>query len=1034
MLNNSQNKYIKNPYPGIRSFNIEESHLFFGRETQVNELSEIIKKNHFCAITGASGSGKSSVVKAGIIPKFIEEFKNLEYLILRPGNNPIKQLVDKFTEFLIKIGFDRKEAKKEVSEMYRNENTFEQIFSKFKIDKKFLIYIDQFEEIFRYRDNENISNAQENSEIFIQNIISATKSKSIDIFVILSLRSDFLSDCTVFKGLPQMINKGHYLLPKLTLQQKEDAIRKPAEQAGAIFDNDLIEIIREDISNEEISLPVLQHALMRTWDYWLQNSQNNPKIALEHYKSIGTVKNALSVHAENIYNSFDDSQKKVVEKAFRALTYGGNDERSTRSPQKLSQLMKITGFREMELIEVLDKFRADESSFIMPNQNIQLAPETVIDISHESIMSAWTRLSEWVNYEINSAQVYLRISRSSELYQEGKTGLLVNPDLQIALNWLEKDRPNQEWANRYDSAFDRVVNYILYSNKEYERSIAAKTEKQKRVLKRARLIALFLGSASLISILFMIVALNLRFKAKQSEKEALIKQELALNQSKIAEERRKEAVALELVAMQQQDIAEQNRLIAEKQKQYAVAQQKEALYQRQQAIIAKNEAEKSRDLALKLQIEAEKLRDEAIEQKLLAEAEKLRAENSEAKTDTLRKLAVSKTLAVKSVKIFEDNQKSQNLTEEEKNLPNILAIQAYYFNKLYGNQSFDSDVYTAFLKIGSSIHKVHSTHTDAIRSIDINPNGNLIITASDDGSLMLFDYNNIDKITNLANIAANNYRSVKFSPSGKYIVAGGKTGEIYLWNSSNPNDKPQTAFVHENIVSDIAFSNDTSFITTSYDGNVVLWNINNNILSKVKEYKTNKINVAAEFNPENSTFITATQSGDINILSSTDLSPIKNFNTGFDKLTILFQHPNGDIFIGYNNGLVQIISKKDYSEKKKWFAHNTSITGIIFSPKNNLLVTSGMDKKIKLWNFENLNAEPVVISEHLSWIYSISLSKNQDEIISADASGNIIKTVINIDILKTKVKGDLTKNMSFENWQMYVGEGIDYSPDLPENF
>ena len=94
----------------------------------------------------------------------------------------------------------------------------------------------------------------------------------------------------------------------------------------------------------------------------------------------------------------------------------------------------------------------------------------------------------------------------------------------------------------------------------------------------------------MISILFMIVALNLRFKAEQSEKEAIIKQEVAVRQTKIAEERQKEAIALQFIAKQQQDIAEQNRLIAEKQKQYAVAQQKEAIFQKRQAVISKNDS------------------------------------------------------------------------------------------------------------------------------------------------------------------------------------------------------------------------------------------------------------------------------------------------------------------------------------------------------------------------------------------------------------------------------------------------------------
>jgi len=105
-------KYVRNPYPGIRSFNVNESNLFYGREKQITDISELIKKHHFVAISGASGSGKSSIVKAGIIPWFLSEHKNANYLIFRPGNNPFKNLSDSLFEIFEKEGYERKDIKK----------------------------------------------------------------------------------------------------------------------------------------------------------------------------------------------------------------------------------------------------------------------------------------------------------------------------------------------------------------------------------------------------------------------------------------------------------------------------------------------------------------------------------------------------------------------------------------------------------------------------------------------------------------------------------------------------------------------------------------------------------------------------------------------------------------------------------------------------------------------------------------------------------------------------------------------------------
>ena len=1032
MPSNPKNKYVKNPYPGIRSFNVDESHLFFGREKQIKEISETIKVNHFAAISGASGSGKSSIVKAGLIPLFLKEFDNLEYIIFRPGNSPLKNLANEFIHYFVNLGLERKIVKKEVTELYRNPNALEQIFTAFSIKNKFLIYIDQFEEIFRYRDNEFITNTEESSDIFIQNILNATKSTKIDVFVVFSLRSDFLSDCTVFPGLPDMINKGHYLLPNLTESQKVDLIKKPAEKAGAVISEELLEEIKKHIREEAISLPVIQHTLMRTWDYWLYNSLSETAIDIEQYQAIGTVHNALSVHAENIFNSLNDTQKILVEKIFRALTYGG-DERSTRNPQKLSQLVKITGAREMEIIEVIDKFRAEGSSFLMPSEEIQLKSDTVIDISHESIMHVWKRLAEWVEFEAKSAQIYMRLSRSAELYQEGKTGLLVNPDLQIALNWIEEDKPNQDWANRYEPAFDRVINYVNYSKKEYDKTVVARGEKQQRSLKRARMIALFLGSATLISILFMIVALNLKFKAEQSEKDAVLKQELALKQTKIAEERKKEAIALHLIATQQQDIAEQNRLIAEKQKQYAVAQQKEALYQKQQAIISEQEAIVSKNIAQKLQIEAEKLRDEAVEQKLIAMNEKQRAENSEAKTDTLRRLSVAKTLAVQSIKLFDDNLKSQNLSEEDKNLPNILVLQSYYFNKKYFGNIYDSDVFAAFLLIGKSSTKIDDIHSDAVRSICLSSSGENFISASDDGSLFRISVNNPESREAVYFNPNDNIRAVAYSKTDDYIVAGTKSGNIYLWNSNVVSQKPEVSHIHKNIISDIVFVSEKKFVSTSVDGEVVLWNIVDNSMKKLAEYSTKKKNVAICFNERNNSVVVASENGTITTLSGQDLSEKSEFMSENGRISTIYLLKSGDLLVGHLSGLVEIIDKTTNKEKTKWFAHNSAITGIDYCETTNLIVTSSMDRTVKIWDKSDINTAPIIITGHDSWVYSIILSKDEKQLISADANGNILITIIDIETLKSRVKGNLTKNMSEKNWEKFVGEGIDYEPNLPED-
>ncbi len=1031
MPNLNSNKYINNPYPGIRSFTVNESNLFFGREEQVKDLSKLLIKNHFAAVSGASGSGKSSVVKAGVIPWFLNKYSNSDYIVFRPGNNPIKNLTKSLNNLFQKSGYERRSIKKQTSLLNKNENAFSEIFSKLNYDKKLLIYIDQFEEIFRYFSNEKYSKSEEFSEIFIKNLINVVKNPDLNVFIIFSLRSDFLSECAIFQGLPELINKGHYLLPAMTIKQKEQAIKKPAEIAGAMFSPKLVEVIEKDISNINISLPVLQHALMRTWENWLLEAPPNAPLDIKHYKAIGTVNKALSFHAEDIYNSLNDEQKKLTEKIFRALTFWGDDERGTRNPQKLGDLCEITGAREMELITIIDKFRAEGNSFLQPNESVKLDRNSVIDISHESIMIVWERLTEWVEKEAQSAQLYLRLSKSAELYQAGKTGILVNPDLQIALNWLKNDKPNAAWALRYDPAFDRVVNYVFYSKGEFEKSVKAEQAKKERALKRTRFVAIILGAASVVAVLLMIIALNLRFKAEQSKKEAVAKQKLAVKQSNIAEKRRKEAVALQLISKQQQEIAEQNRIIAEQQKRYAVAQQKEALFQKQQAIMAKNEAISARDLARKLQNEAERLRDEAIEQKLLVEKQKKRAELSEAKTDTLRRLAVSKTLAVKAYKMFFDNQKAEHLSQEQKNLPSVLALQAYYFNNKNKGNPLDPDIFTALLVISGKTHNMQKLHDDAVRDICYIPSSDYFVSVGSDGRLFYNHLINSEDYMqiNAANNIGSDFRCADVSKNGKYLIAANKEGSILFWKIDDLMNKPIAKKHGNNLIEQIKFISNNSFIAADNSGKIALYSIND--ITFVKEKETDIAAKLEDFDIFNNQIFIATRNGKV-YTYSLEMKKINTFSSDYGKISSLTISEGGYIYIGHTNGLVEKVDKKG-NEIKRWFAHNSGITEILISSKTNKIITCGYDKNIKIWDSKDLTIEPVKINIHNNWIYAIELTQNEKHLISADASGEVKTTLVDIEDLKNAVKQNVNKNMSKNNWNKYVGSDIKYNADLPKD-
>jgi len=1038
MIQTTAKEYIKNPYPGIRSFDTGEGSLFFGREQQTYELIKVLTKSHFIVITGASGSGKSSLVKAGLIPELKKISKNWSSIVFRPGNQPIGNMADALIDVFHESGIENNAlgSYKDIEKIIKTDAIkLTDYFKKINFQNNLLIYVDQFEEVFRYRDDEYQTNSKEDSEQFVNFLIGLSKQRIHPIYIVLSMRSDFLSDCTEFEALPQMINDGHYLIPKMTLEEKEEAVKGPAVLAGAKISEELSALLRQHIKQYDVGLPVLQHALMRTWDYWMINAEADQPVDVEHYMAIGTITDALSVHAEQIYGSLPSIElKKVTEKLFKSLTHLGEDNRGTRRPARLDEICKITGSHEEDVTAVIEEFRAEGNSFLMPLLPTRIKPTTVIDISHESIMRVWKRLVSWVSEETESAQLYLRLSKSAELYQEGKTGLLVNPDLQLALKWKQDNNPNETWAIRYDPAFERTMTYLEYSRKEYEKALAAKEERQKRNLKRAKYIAIFMGAASLISISFLVVALNLKIKAETSEKKALDSEKIAVEVSKTAEEQKKEAISHKKIAEQQQMIADEERRMAEEQKIYALEQKKEAVVQKGLALQSKGEAEKSRDRAKFLQIEAEKLRDSALYQKDKAEKQKVRAEFSEARTDTLRKLAIAKSLAVQAIKVYQDNLKSKNLSEEQAELPLIMAYQAWYFNVKYEGNLYDSDIYAALSEVSNSsiILRGQNIHTDAVRDIEVSNNGKYFASCSDDGTVKQFSFSDPTNPISLKNPKSEkkyNYRSVTFSPDDKYILAGTNQGLIIIWNLEN-NTQMILAGHTFSVNKLISLKNTSQVVSVGSDGFIRSWNS--------KDFQTGAkvvLNAGEKFTSgaasfDESKFAVASEQGTVRIFNSSTLALEDTYQSKEGKILSLCWNKKNDLIIGFASGKIEI---KKGNSLKSFYTHASGVTDIHFDDKKNRMITCSYDGNVKIWNFDNLESAPAIIGGHSNWVYCLALNNDNSLVLSGSADKSILMSKINVADLKTIIRENISENMSYKNWLNYVGPDIVYTKKLPND-
>jgi tetratricopeptide (TPR) repeat protein len=497
-----ESKKIKNPFPGLRPFETDEYRLFFGREGQSDALIARLQRSHFLAVVGTSGSGKSSLVRAGLLPALRGGLmagagSGWRIAIMRPGSDPIGNLAAALAEkdMLLEAGGGLPPAEAEAvieATLRRGSLGLVEVAKQSRLneDEKLLVVVDQFEELFRFREARPASSTGDDASAFVKLLLEASQQHEFSIYVVPTMRSDFLGDCAQFQGLPEAINDGQYLIPRMTRDERRFAITGPVGVTRGKITEPLVNRLMNDVGDNPDQLPILQHALMRTWDHWARHRQNGEPIGLEHYEAVGTMADALSEHADEAYNELpNERSRQIAEILFKALTERGVHNREVRRPTRMKDICEIADATAAEVTSVIDVFRGGGRSFLMPPAGVALTPDTVIDISHESLIRNWLRLKGWVKEEAESARIYRRLAEAALDYRGGAGGLLDDVTLQYVLTWREKAQPDRTWAARYHQDFPGVMSYLEESRVARDLRVASEHERERRELETAQAFA-----------------------------------------------------------------------------------------------------------------------------------------------------------------------------------------------------------------------------------------------------------------------------------------------------------------------------------------------------------------------------------------------------------------------------------------------------------------------------------------------------------------------------------------------------------------
>jgi len=508
-----------NPFPGLRPFEFEESHLFFGRDGQSEQVISKLSRMRFLAVVGTSGSGKSSLVRAGLLPTLVGGFmtsagSDWRIAIMRPGNNPINNLADALnagdvfgSEIEENAAIQTALAK---ATLRRGRRGLVDAVRQAAMpeNETLLVVVDQFEEIFRFARVSKGETYHNEAAAFVKLILEATRQREIPIYVVLTMRSDYLGDCSRFWDLPEAINESQYLIPRLTRDQLREVITGPVAVGAGGITQRLVNRLLNDIGDNQDQLPVMQHLLMRVWDECKEKRldieviEGTEKIRVPHidvhkgeaidlccYEAVGGMAEALSRHADEAYQELTEPRRKLAEQVLRCLTERGPDNREMRRPLTVRDICAVTEADEKEVIAVVETFRQPGRSFLMPPAANPLTCDSLIDISHESLIRNWKRLQEWVEDEARCARTYRRLAETAVLYRAGEAALWREPDLQMALDWRDHVEPNEAWARRYHPEFDAAIDFLEKSKKQQHEETAEREREQRERIEQAEALA-----------------------------------------------------------------------------------------------------------------------------------------------------------------------------------------------------------------------------------------------------------------------------------------------------------------------------------------------------------------------------------------------------------------------------------------------------------------------------------------------------------------------------------------------------------------
>jgi WD40 repeat protein len=982
-------------------------------------------------VIGTSGSGKSSLIRAGMLPAlalgWTGDVSDWRIAVMRPGDRPLRRLAEALLEpgalsdelagpadnpaagasVAPLIEAELRRGPLGLVDLLEDARRIAGDASNFNL----LVLVDQFEEIFRYA--ETGTDQGNESEAFINAILQPrleTSAAALRIYVALTMRTDALHECARFLELPEAINRAQYLTPRLKPDELRRAITEPARVFEGRVEPEVVTGLVNAVINTPDQLPILQHALARMWESASQRDPQHPLITTADITQTGGIAHALSNHADSVFKQLTPLQQIHADVLFRAITATPESStRDTRRPQRLADVARFAG-REPEqwdvFVPVLRAFAGEGVNFLHFAEPID--GSTVVDISHEALIRQWDRLRGQVALEAEQAAAYRRWRDRSDLYWRQGGELLSGADLTAALRWrdghpqgdspidkyvafergMPLGKPMASWAARYartsvreeaDAEFNRVLEFVKLSEaKDQERVEAVKHAEQEQQATKDRATQAELATE--------------RERAEAAAREQAVAEAGARKSRKLAGI----AVAVALVAAITASLATYFWRTSE-------ANRKEAIVLRiaaeGQAIVA--QARLGDTLRGALQVLAAYRAQPGIEPTIAVQG------TTKQMGKLLRLIEASSPICIavspdgKRI-VSGSSDKTLQLWDADLGIAlgeplrgHINAVQSVAFSpdgKRIVSGSSDKTLQLWDAGLGVALGEPLRGHINAVQSVAFSPDGKRIVSGSSDSTLRLWDADKGVALGEPLRGHTDGVMSVAFRPDGKRIVSGSSDNTLRLWDADRGVAQSEPLRGHTNGVLSVAFDPEGKRIVSgSLDNTLRLWDAESGAELRELSGHTNTV-LSVAFSPDGTRILSGSADNTLRIWDA---------QKGVALGEPLSGHTNTVLSVTFNRDGKRILSGSADNTLRIWDAqqgvvlgeplrgHLSAVLSVAFSPDSKRIVSGGADNTLRLWDAQLgiVLGEP--LRGHTDKVTSVAFSTDGKRIVSGSADNTL---------------------------------------------